>query len=70
MSTSSPPKQLAEQSYIRDQLMTGRKSAVRRYADLVVGEGASFVQLLKHELITGLLGGLPGAVGRPLRQLF
>ena len=70
MSTSSPPKQLAEQSYIRDQLMAGGKSAARRYADLVVGEGASFTQLLKYELITCLLGGLPGAGGLALRQLF
>ena len=68
MSTS--PKQLAEQSYIRDRLMAGGKSAARRYADLVVGEGASFLQLLKYELITGLLGGLPGALGLALRQLF
>ena len=70
MSASPSPKQIAEQYYIRDQLLAGRKSAARRYADLVVGEGASYGQLLKYELVTGLFGGLPGALGLALRQLF
>jgi galactoside O-acetyltransferase len=61
---------LQEERYIRDKLMGGDKSSVRRYADLVVGEGASYGQLLKYELITGLFGGLPGALGLALRQLF
>jgi acetyltransferase-like isoleucine patch superfamily enzyme len=70
MSASPSPKQIAEQYYIRDQLLAGRKSAARRYADLVVGEGASYGQLLKYELVTSLFGGLPGALGLALRQLF
>jgi acetyltransferase-like isoleucine patch superfamily enzyme len=70
MSASPSPKQIAEQYYIRDQLLTGKKSAARRYAELVLGEGASYGQLLKYELITGLFGGLPGALGLALRQLF
>lgn len=70
MSAPQSPKQIAEQYYIREQLMAGRKSAARRYAELVVGEGASYGQLLKYELITSLLGGLPGAAGLALRQLF
>ncbi len=49
--------------------MAGDKSRVRRYADLVVGEGASYGQLLKYELITGVFSGLPGALGLGLRQL-
>jgi acetyltransferase-like isoleucine patch superfamily enzyme len=60
---------LREEQFIRDKLMTGDKSSIRRYADLVVGEGASYGQLLKYELITELFGGLPGALGLALRQL-
>lgn len=63
-------ERLPEDKYIRDKLMGGGKSSLRRYADLVVGEGASYLQLLKYELISGLLGGLPGALGLALRQLF
>ena len=70
MSASPSPKQIAEGYYIRDQLMAGKKSAARRYAELVVGEGASYGQLLKYELVTSLFGGLPGALGLALRQLF
>src|SRR5918994_3146637 len=70
MSASPSPKRIAEQYYIRDQLLAGKKSAARRYAELVLGEGASYGQLLKYELITGLFGGLPGALGLALRQLF
>ena len=34
MSAPQSPKQIAEQYYIREQLMAGRKSAARRYAEL------------------------------------
>jgi acetyltransferase-like isoleucine patch superfamily enzyme len=70
MTDTSSRELLPEKQYIRDKLMGGEKSSIRRYADLVVGEGASYGQLLKYELITGLFGGLPGALGLALRQLF
>jgi acetyltransferase-like isoleucine patch superfamily enzyme len=70
MTDTSTRELLPEKQYIRDKLMGGEKSSIRRYADLVVGEGASYDQLLKYELITGLFGGLPGALGLALRQLF
>jgi acetyltransferase-like isoleucine patch superfamily enzyme len=70
MTDTSTRELLPEKQYIRDKLMGGEKSSIRRYGDLVVGEGASYGQLLKYELITGLFGGLPGALGLALRRLF
>jgi acetyltransferase-like isoleucine patch superfamily enzyme len=71
MSASLPPKRLlAEDHYIRAKMFDGDKSSIRRYADLVVGEGASYWKLLQYELITCLFGGLPGALGLALRRLF
>lgn len=69
MAAASSRRQLAEDQYIRAQMFGGSKSAVRRYADLVVGPEASYWHLLRYELITSLLGGLPGALGLALRQL-
>jgi hypothetical protein len=45
----------------------GGGSAIRRYQDLVVGE-AGLWPLLRYELITGLAGPLPGALGLFLRS--
>jgi acetyltransferase-like isoleucine patch superfamily enzyme len=71
MSASPSPKQLlAEDRFIRAKMFDGEKSNMRRYADLVVGEHASYWKLLQYELITCLFGGLPGALGLALRQLF
>lgn len=64
-----PAEQLAEDQYIRAKMFGGGKSAMRRYADLVVGEGSSLWQLVKYELITSSCGGLPGALGLVLRKL-
>jgi acetyltransferase-like isoleucine patch superfamily enzyme len=44
-------------------------SAVRRYQDLVVGERGLW-PLVRYELLTGLLGSLPGALGLFLRSSF
>lgn len=45
-------------------------SPARRYARLVLGEGASAWQLARYELITGVLSGWPGAAGYFLRRRF
>ncbi|MGD9507345.1 MAG: DapH/DapD/GlmU-related protein [Geminicoccaceae bacterium] len=63
-------QQLDEQEYIRSKLFSSDTSMVRRYADLVVGPEASWWHLIRYELITMLLGGLPGALGLAMRKLF
>lgn len=63
-------QQLDEGDYIRGKLFSGERSAMRRYADLVVGPDASYVQLLRYELITMLFGRLSGALGLALRKVF
>jgi acetyltransferase-like isoleucine patch superfamily enzyme len=62
-------QQLDEQDYIRSKLFSGDRSAIRRYADLVVGADASYWQLARYELITLLLGRISGALGLALRKL-
>jgi acetyltransferase-like isoleucine patch superfamily enzyme len=64
-----PVQDLREEQFIRHRMFDGRKSVVRRYADLVIG-GPSLATLLKYELITFLFGALPGAVGLFLRRIF
>jgi acetyltransferase-like isoleucine patch superfamily enzyme len=63
-------QQLDEQDYLRSKLFSGERSAVRRYADLVVGPDASYWQLARYELITMLFGRVSGALGLALRKLF
>jgi acetyltransferase-like isoleucine patch superfamily enzyme len=63
-------QQLDEQDYIRSKLFAGDRSAIRRYADLVVGPDASYLRLARYELVTMLLGRISGALGLALRQLF
>jgi acetyltransferase-like isoleucine patch superfamily enzyme len=47
----------------------GNETALRRYIRLTVGEGASLDKLIMNELVLGLCGGLPGALGLGLRNL-
>ena len=54
--------------YIRAKLFSGGKSDLRRYADLVVGDGRSYWHLLGYELITFFFGGVRGALGLVLRK--
>ena len=61
---------LGEDEFIRAKLFDSDKSQARRYADLVVGPGRSYRDLLVYELITSLLSGLPGALGVALRKVF
>ncbi len=70
--TPDPPPAAAElpkQQYVRAKLFDGDKSSLRRYADLVVGEGASYAVLLKYELITFFFAGVRGALGLQLRKM-
>ncbi len=59
---------LSEGDFIRGQLGQS-ESAVQKYARLVIGEYA-LLPLLKYELITSLLGWVPGALGLALRKIF
>jgi acetyltransferase-like isoleucine patch superfamily enzyme len=63
-------QQLDEGDYIRGKLFSGERSAMRRYADLVVGPEASYLQLLRYELVTMLCGRVSGALGLALRKVF
>lgn len=63
-----PTEELSEDSYIRAKLYGGDKSDLRRYADLVCGEGSSYWSLFKYEVLTCLLAGRRGALGLFLRK--
>jgi acetyltransferase-like isoleucine patch superfamily enzyme len=65
----SSRSQLEEAGYIRAQLFSGKRSLVRRYADLVVGMEAGMGELARYELITMLFGRVSGALGLALRKL-
>ena len=60
---------LEDRHYIRQKLYSGQKSTLQRYAELVVGRMGIW-RLLRYELLTCLLGSLPGALGLLLRKLF
>jgi len=51
-------------------MFNDRRSSMRRYADLVVRHGSSYWKVLQYEIVTGLFGGLPGALGLTLRRIF
>ncbi len=60
---------LEEQSYIRAKLFDKNKSSFEKYCELVIGE-VSVLKFIKYELITTLLGPIPGAIGLALRKIF
>ena len=57
------------QSTLRRVLRDPNQSALKKYMALTVGK-LSIWALLRYELLTGLLGGLPGALGLVLRRKF
>ncbi len=65
----SDKKTIERSVHIRQKLFEGEISSWKRYADLVVGT-TSIAALVKYELITSLLGPLPGALGLWLRRIF
>jgi acetyltransferase-like isoleucine patch superfamily enzyme len=54
---------------IRTRLITARKSPLKTYIELTAGD-LSFIKFLYYEIITSLLGPIPGALGFFLRQKF
>ena len=54
---------------INHQLLDEKKSSLQQYKDLVLGED-SFLSLIRYELITLFMSGLPGAFGLGLRKIF
>ncbi len=60
-----------ERKYIGGQkdLLDNKKSAVRKYRDLFIGD-TSFLYFLKYELIITLFSNIPGALGFVLRKIF
>jgi len=65
---NSEIQELDESQFMRGQLH-GKQSALKKYSSLVIGN-ASFLSLLKYELIVLLFGFIPGALGLVLRKLF
>jgi acetyltransferase-like isoleucine patch superfamily enzyme len=51
------------------QLLDGRQSAFRKYREMMTGD-RSLLRFLKFEVLTCLLGPLPGALGFFLRKIF
>jgi acetyltransferase-like isoleucine patch superfamily enzyme len=62
-------RKIAEEELIRHKLFNERKTPLQTYKELVIGD-KSLLQLIKYEVLTTLLGPLPGALGLILRKLF
>jgi acetyltransferase-like isoleucine patch superfamily enzyme len=78
VSTASSPDQSHDadapvagrrQTALGEYLTDAKVSPLRKYQELVVGERGVF-RLLRYEMLTTLLGGLPGVAGLGLRRLF
>lgn len=59
---------LSENDFIRHKLLYSNKSSLAKYQELT--GGTSYAFLIKHELLTSILGPFPGACGYLLRKLF
>ena len=62
-------KKLEKSEIIRDKLAKSRQSPFKAYKDLTVGD-QNFFHFLYYELITMILGPMPGALGFFLRKKF
>jgi acetyltransferase-like isoleucine patch superfamily enzyme len=60
-------KKTNRQDSIRTKLITARKSPLKTYIELTAGD-VNFIKFLYYEIITSLLGPIPGALGFFLRQ--
>jgi acetyltransferase-like isoleucine patch superfamily enzyme len=67
--SSGTPSDARRQTVLGEYLTDPKVSALRKYQDLVVGR-RGLVPLARFELMTGLLGNFPGAIGLGLRGLF
>ena len=60
---------LEKGSFIRQRLHGSERSETEKYRELVTGE-RGMLALIRYELLTGLLGPLPGGLGILLRRRF
>jgi acetyltransferase-like isoleucine patch superfamily enzyme len=63
------PQKIDSGVLIRDRLYGDRKSAIAKYRELVLGD-AGILAFLRYEILTGVLGPIPGALGLALRKVF
>src|SRR5690606_40840766 len=62
-------KQIDKREIIRSKLADSHKSPLKIYKDLSVGN-VSFLKFLYYEIVTSLLGPMPGGIGFFLRKKF
>lgn len=62
-------KNIDEDKLVRQKLAKGRKSPLKAYRDLTVGQGR-FERFLLYEFLTSFLGPMPGGIGFLLRKSF
>lgn len=65
----NPEEQELEKTELQTALTDTEKSALQKYQEVVIGS-RSLLGLLKYEVLTSLLGPLPGAAGLVLRKNF
>jgi acetyltransferase-like isoleucine patch superfamily enzyme len=65
----SPEEQGIGKTKLQASLTDPKMSALKKYQDLAIGS-YSFLSLLKYEVLTFVLGPIPGAIGLVLRKLF
>lgn len=58
-----------KQTELQSYLVSERKGALKRYLSFTVGKGKWF-SFIKYEILTGLIGQMPGALGLYLRSKF
>ena len=69
METHPLEEGVLEHETLVEALGKGGASPLRKYQDMYVG-GRGLLALVRYELLTALLGPLPGALGFALRQIF
>ena len=64
-----PEDQGSQATRLQTTLTSSEKSAIQKYAEIVMGE-LHYGKLIKYEILTSLLSPLPGALGFFLRKQF
>ena len=65
----SPEEQGLERTEFQTALTDTKKSALKKYQEIVIGS-SNLMGLIKYEVLTSLLGPLPGAAGLVLRKKY
>ena len=65
----NPEEQGLEKTELQTALTDNEKSALQKYQEVVIGS-SSLLALLKYEVLTSMLGPLPGAAGLVLRKKY